>query len=88
MHYAKNDVFVQQDFVSKFLGVVKSGYFKYTILTSSGNEAIVGFAFEGGEIVADCPSSYLCRLTETTIKAGADAEVSICRWAARICLFF
>lgn len=49
MHYAKNDVFVQQDFVSKFLGVVKSGYFKYTILTSSGNEAIVGFAFEGGD---------------------------------------
>lgn len=52
VHYPKDYVFVQQGYVARNLGVVVSGYFKYTTLTSSGNEAIVGFAFEG-EIVAD-----------------------------------
>ena len=50
--YAKEKTFVQQGEVGKYLGVVESGYFKYTVITSSGNEAVVGFAFEG-EIVAD-----------------------------------
>ena len=36
-----------QGCVGRYLGVVESGYFKYTTLTSSGNEAVVGFAFEG-----------------------------------------
>lgn len=50
--YSKDNVFVQQGCVGRYLGVVESGYFKYTTLTSSGNEVVVGFAFEG-EIVAD-----------------------------------
>lgn len=74
-HYAKEDIFIQQGSVGKYLGVVESGYFKYTTLTSSGNEAVVGFAFEG-EIVADFLNSYLRRPAEITVKAGADAEVS------------
>lgn len=74
-HYSKDNVFVQQGSVGKYLGVVKSGYFKYTVLTSSGNEAVVGFAFED-EIVADFNNSYLRRPAEISIKAGADAEVS------------
>ncbi len=51
-HYAKDEVFVRQGCVGRYLGAVESGYFKYTTLTSSGSEAVVGFAFEG-EIVAD-----------------------------------
>ena len=74
-HYAKDDVFVTQGSVGKYLGVVKSGYFKYTTLTSSGNEAVVGFAFEG-EVVADFYNSYNRRPSEITIKAGTDASVS------------
>ena len=74
-HYAKDDVFVTQGSVGKYLGVVKSGYFKYTTLTSSGNEAVVGFAFEC-EVVADFYKSYNRRPSEITIKAGTDASVS------------
>ena len=74
-HYAKEDVFVQQGSVGRHLGVVESGYFKYTTFTSSGNEAVVGFAFED-EIVADYYNSYNHRPSEITIKAGADASVS------------
>jgi CRP-like cAMP-binding protein len=75
VHYSKDDVFVQQGCVGKYLGVVESGYFKYTTLTSSGNEAVVGFAFEG-EIVADYYNSFNRLPSEVTIKAGADSLVS------------
>ena len=85
-HYAKDDVFVTQGSVGKYLGVVESGYFKYTTLTSSGSEAVVGFAFEG-EIVADFYNSYNRRPSEITIKAGADAEVSQINMAEARCLF-
>ncbi len=74
-HYAKDEVFIQQDTIGKYLGVVESGYFKYTTLTSSGNESIVGFAFEG-EIVADFYASYQNRLSEVSIKAGEDSTIS------------
>lgn len=74
-HYAKNDVFVQQGTVGKYLGVIESGYFKYTTLTSLGNESVVGFAF-AGEIVTDFHSSYLNKISEVTIKAGKDSSVS------------
>ena len=74
-HYSKDDIFVQQGCVGKYLGVVESGYFKYTTLTSSGNEAVVGFAFEG-EIVADYYNSFNRLPSEVTIKAGADSLVS------------
>lgn len=74
-HYSKDDVFVQQGCVGKYLGVVESGYFKYTTLTSSGNEAVVGFAFEG-EIVADYYNSFHGIPSEVTIKSGTDSLVS------------
>ncbi len=35
--YAKEETFVQQGTVGKYLGVVESGYFKYTTINSSGN---------------------------------------------------
>lgn len=75
VHYSKEDVFAQQGCVAKYLGVVESGYFKYTILTSSGNEAVVGFAFEG-EIVADYYNSFHDIPSEVTIKSGSDSLVS------------
>lgn len=74
-HYSKDDVFVQQGCVGKYLGVVESGYFKYTTLTSSGNEAVVGFAFEG-EIVADYYNSFHGIPSEVIIKSGTDSRVS------------
>ena len=74
-HYPKEAVFVEQGSIGKHFGIVESGYFKYTTLTSSGNEAVVGFAFES-EIVADFHNSYNRRPSAITIKAGADASVS------------
>ena len=73
--YAKEETFVQLGEVGKCLGVVESGYFKYTVISSSGNEAVVGFAFEG-EIVADFYNSYNSCPSEITIKAGIDSSVS------------
>lgn len=69
VYYSKDDVFVQQGSIGKYLGVVKSGYFKYTTLTSSGCDAVVGFAFEG-EIVADYYNSFNGLPSEVTIIAG------------------
>ncbi len=74
VHYSKDDVLVQQGCIAKYLGVVESGYFKYTTLTSSGNEVVVGFAFEG-EIVADYYNSFNGLPSEITIKAGNEASV-------------
>ncbi|HUN20629.1 MAG: Crp/Fnr family transcriptional regulator [Muribaculaceae bacterium] len=78
--YAKEETFVQQGTVGKYLGVVESGYFKYTTITSSGNDAVVGFAFEG-TIVADYYNSFNGLPSETTIKAGIDCSVSQIRIA-------
>lgn len=57
LSYAKDEIFVQQGCAAGYLGVVESGYFKYTTLTSLGNEAVVGFAFVG-EILADYYNSF------------------------------
>lgn len=86
-HYAKDEHFVQQGYVGKYLGVVESGYFKYLTLTSSGDEAVVGFAFEG-EIVADYYNSFNGLPSEITIKAGTEAEVSQIRTAEARELFY
>lgn len=72
--YSKDNVFVQQGCVGRYLGVVESGYFKYTTLTSSGNDAVVGFAFEG-EIVADYYNSFNGLSSGVTIKAGTDTSI-------------
>lgn len=86
-HYAKDEPFVQQGYVGKYLGVVESGYFKYVTLTSSGDEAVVGFAFEG-EIVADYYNSFNSLPSEISIKAGTEAEVSQIRTAEARELFY
>lgn len=74
-HYSKNDIFVQQGCVGKYLGVVESGYVKYVTITSSGTEAVVGFAFEG-EIVADYYNSFNGIPSDVSIIAGTDTTVS------------
>ena len=74
VHYSKDEAFVQQGCLAKYLGVVESGYFKYTTLTSAADEAVVGFAFEG-EIVADYYNSFNGFPSEVTIKAGTDTSV-------------
>ena len=73
-HYAKGEAIVQQGSVGKYFGVVESGYFKYTTITTDGAEAVVGFAFEG-ECVCDFNNSFRGLPSEVAIVAGCETAV-------------
>lgn len=73
--YAKGDSIVQQGRLCRYVGVVKSGYFKYVVLNSRGQEVVTGFSFEG-EVVTDYVQGFLYdQPSLTSIVAGSDAEV-------------
>ncbi len=73
--YAKGDRMVQQGRLCRYMGVVKSGYFKYVALNSKGQEVVTGFSF-GGEVVTDYVQGFLYdQPSLTSIVAGCDAEV-------------
>ncbi len=73
--YAKGDSIVQQGRLCRYVGVVKSGYFKYVALNSKGQEVVTGFSFEG-EVVTDYVQGFLYdQPSLTSIVAGCDAEV-------------
>lgn len=46
VRYAKGDCFAEAGRVGRYVGFVKSGYFKYCVLTSKGDYAVTGFSFE------------------------------------------
>lgn len=73
-HYAKGELFVREGEVGKYFGIVESGYFKYTTITTEGNEAVVGFAFKG-EGVCDFNNSFQGIPSEVSIVAGSNAVV-------------
>ncbi|WP_289869903.1 Crp/Fnr family transcriptional regulator [Duncaniella dubosii] len=73
-HYAKGETIVRQGAVGKYLGVIESGYFKYITITTDGNEAVVGFAFEG-ECVCDFNNSFRSLPSEVSIVAGSETIV-------------
>ena len=73
--YAKGDSIVQQGRLCRYVGVVKSGYFKYVVLNSRGQEVVTGFSFEG-EVVTDYVQGFLYNQPSlTSIVAGCEAEV-------------
>ena len=73
--YGKGERMVQEGSLCRWLGVVKSGYFKYVALNSKGQEVVTGFSFEG-EVVTDYVQGFLYdRPSLTSIVAGCDAEV-------------
>ena len=72
--YAKGEAFVQEGSVGKYFGSVETGYFKYITITTEGNEAVVGFAFED-ECVCDFNNSYRRIPSEVSIVAGCDTTV-------------
>lgn len=72
--YSKGKPIVQQGAVGKYFGVVESGYFKYTTITTDGNEAVVGFAFEG-ECVCDFNNSFRNLPSEVSVVAGCETTV-------------
>ena len=73
-HYKKDDIFIQQGTVARYAALVVSGYFKLTTTNSSGDEAVVNFAFPG-EIITDFHCSLYGEPSEMSVIAGADSEI-------------
>lgn len=73
--YAKGDTIVRQGQQCRYVGVIRSGYFKYVACNSKGQEVVTGFSFVG-EVVTDFVRGFLFDQTcLTTIVAGCDAEI-------------
>lgn len=73
--YAKGERIVQQGQLCRYVGVVKTGYFKYLALNSKGQEVVTGFSFEG-EVVTDYVRGFLFdQPSLTSIVAGCYAEI-------------
>ncbi|MDE5971813.1 MAG: Crp/Fnr family transcriptional regulator [Muribaculaceae bacterium] len=73
--YARGEHFAQEGELCRYIGFVRRGYFKYSRVTSKGEEAVNGFTF-CNEVVGDYVMSFLHgRPAMCSIIAGADSEV-------------
>lgn len=73
--YAKKDCFTEAGRIGRFVGYVKSGYFKYCVLTSKGDYAVTGFSF-ADECIMDFTQSFIFdKPSKISIIAGCDSEV-------------
>ena len=73
--YAKGESVVQQGCLCRYVGIVKTGYFKYVALNSKGDEVVTGFSF-GDDVVTDYVRGFLFNQTSlTSIVAGCNAEI-------------
>ena len=73
--YEKGEAFVTEGSVCRYVGLVLNGYFKYSMLDTSGNERISGFGFEN-EIITDFVRSVQFGQTAwTSIVAGCRSEI-------------
>lgn len=73
--YAKGDFFDETGRIGKYVGFVKSGYFKYCVLTSKGDYAVTGFSF-ADECIMDFTQSFIFnKPSKISIIAGCDSEV-------------
>ena len=73
-HYKKGECFVQQGSIARYAALVVSGYFKFTTLNDSGDEAVVNFAFPG-QLITDFHSSLRGESSQFSIIAGADCDI-------------
>lgn len=75
MVYEKGEEFVAEGSVCRYVGLVLSGYFKYSMFDTSGNERIAGFGFEN-EIITDFVRSVQFNQPAwTSIVAGCRSEI-------------
>ena len=73
--YAKGECFSEVGSVGRYVGFVKSGYFKYCVPTSKGDYAVTGFSFEG-ECIMDFTQSFIFgKPSKISIVAGYDSVV-------------
>lgn len=75
VRYAKGDCFAEAGRVGRYVGLVKTGYFKYCVLTSKGDYAVTGFSF-ADECIVDFTQSFLFnKPSMISIVAGCDSTV-------------
>lgn len=75
VRYKKGDFYAEEGKVSRYGGFVKSGYFKYCVVSSKGEYAVTGFSFPE-ECVMDYTRSFLHDSPSMmSIIAGRDSEV-------------
>lgn len=73
--YSKGESFVDEGSLCRYVAVVRSGYFRFSVIDNNGDECTTGFSF-AGDIVADYVYSFLnSQPSPTSIIAGADSEV-------------
>lgn len=73
--YTKGESFLDEGSLCRYIAVVRSGYFKFSVIDNNGDECITGFSF-AGDIVADYVYSFLnSQPSPTSIIAGADSEI-------------
>lgn len=70
----KNERFVQEGTKVRYAALVVSGYFKITTLNTSGDEAVLNFAFPG-QFITDFHSSLHGEPSEMSVIAGEDSEI-------------
>lgn len=73
--YSKGQSFVDEGSLCRYVAIVQSGYFKFSVIDNNGDECATGFSF-AGDIVTDYVFSFLdSQPSPTSIIAGADSEV-------------
>lgn len=76
VEFKKKDYFVRQNELSKYVGFVQSGMFRYTRIDTEGNEHIVGYSFTEN-FVCDYPSFIKSSGALTNIQATTDSSVYV-----------
>lgn len=73
--YAKGEPMCEQGAVCKRVAIVRSGYFKFSVINTKGDECITGFSFEY-EIATYFVNSFVFgKPSYASITAGCDCEV-------------
>lgn len=76
--YEKGDIFSRKDRRCRYVGIVKSGYFKYVLSDSDGEEHITGFSFQD-TLVGDYFSITKRTSSMTNIVAAVETTVVQCK---------
>lgn len=72
--YEKGQFFVEQGYVARYIGYIKSGTLKYVAYAADGSERVVGLEF-ADEFVADFPFSLYGRKSRISIVAVSPCEI-------------
>lgn len=73
--YPKGTPMVEEGYICKYIGIIRSGYFKYVTINTRGEECVTGFTF-AGEVASDFIQSFLFNSpAKTSVIAGCDTQV-------------